>query len=96
MADIIETRSEIKAVKFALEAFVDYDDLLERKDFLKKNFIAIPGLKIYFSYMEAELRDALKKLQEKENLLLFLGSKAIDPNEAKSSSSIDCDNGNIF
>ena len=70
MADITEIQSEIKAVKFALDSFADYENEEERRKFLRQNFTAVPGLKTYFGFSETELKDALNKLQEKEILLL--------------------------
>ena len=69
MADnfIAEIQSEIKAVKFALGTFADYENEEERRNFLRQNFTPIPGLKTYFGFSEFELKDALKK---QENLLL--------------------------
>ena len=65
---------KIQAVEFALGSFADYENEEERKDFLKKNFISVPGLKTYFSFSVDKLQDALGKkenqLQKKENLLL--------------------------
>jgi len=70
MADIAEIQLEIKAVKFALMSFADDYENEERRNFLKLNFTAIPGLKTYLGFSETELKNALNKLQEKENLLL--------------------------
>ena len=67
MADIAEIQLEIKAVKFALDSFADYENDQERKKILRQNFTAIPGLKTYFSFSETELKDEKKQLQ---NLLL--------------------------
>ncbi len=77
MTDIAEIQLEIKAVKFALGSFADYENEGERRNILRQNFTAIPGLKTYFGFSEDKLQDALNKLQdalnklqEKENLLL--------------------------
>jgi hypothetical protein len=70
MADIAEIQLEIKAVKFALGTFADYESEEERRNFLRQNFTAVPGLKTYFGFSEDKLQDALNKLQEMENLLL--------------------------
>ncbi len=84
MADIAEIQLKIKAVEFALGTFADYENEEERRNFLRQNFTAIPGLKTYFDFTKDELKDALNKLQdalnklqdalnkllEKENLLL--------------------------
>ncbi len=79
MADIAEIQLKIKAVEFALGTFADYENEEERRNFLRQNFTAIPGLKTYFGFSETKLQDALNKLQdalnklqEKENLLLAL------------------------
>lgn len=72
MADnISDIQLEIKAVKFDLDSFADYENNEEgRRKFLREHFTAKPGLKTYLSFSEVELKDALNKLQEKENLLL--------------------------
>jgi hypothetical protein len=70
MTDIAEIQLEIKAVKFALGSFADYENEGERRNILRQNFTAIPGLKTYFGFSEDKLQDALNKLLEKENLLL--------------------------
>jgi hypothetical protein len=70
MTDIAEIQSEIKAVKFALGSFADYENEKERRNFLRQNFTAVPGLKTYFGFSEGKLQDALDKLQDEKNLLL--------------------------
>ena len=70
MADIIEIQLEIKAVKFALDSFADYgNDEEGRRNFLREHFKTKPGLKTYFGFSEAELKDVLNKLQEALNKL---------------------------
>ena len=68
--DIADIQLEIKAVKFALGTFADYEDEGERREFLRLNFTDIPGLKTYFGFSEDELKDALNKLRVEKNLLL--------------------------
>jgi hypothetical protein len=70
MTDIAEIQLEIKAVKFALGSFADYENEGERRNILRQNFTAIPGLKTYFGFSEDKLQDALNKQQDKKNLLL--------------------------
>jgi hypothetical protein len=70
MADITETQLEIKAVEFALESFARFSDEQQRKDHLRAQLDAVQDLDTYFGFSEAELEDALNKLQEEENLLL--------------------------
>eukprot|EP00981_Chlorochromonas_danica_P003125 scaffold622_cov174-Ochromonas_danica.AAC.1 len=72
MADIAEIQMKIKAVEFALGSFADYENEEERRNFLRQNFSAIPGLKTYFVFSETELKDEEKQLQEMEILLLAL------------------------
>jgi hypothetical protein len=70
MTDIAEIQLEIKAVKFALGSFADYENEGERRNILRQSFTAIPGLKTYFGFSEDKLQDALNKQQDKKNLLL--------------------------
>ncbi len=70
MTDITEIQSEIKAVKFALGTFADYEHQEERRNFLRQNFSTVPGLKTYFGFSEDKLQEALNKLQHEKNLLL--------------------------
>jgi hypothetical protein len=67
MTDIAEIQLKIKAVEFALGTFADYENEGERRNILRQNFTAIPGLKTYFGFSE---NNEKKQLQEKENLLL--------------------------
>ena len=76
MADIAEIQLKIKNVEFALGSFADYENEEERRNFLRQNFTAIPGLKTYYGFSETELKEKKKQLQnekkqlqEKENLL---------------------------
>lgn len=62
MTDITEVQSEIKAVKFALDSFADYENEQKRKDFLRQNFHEVPGLKTYFGFSLDELKHALNLL----------------------------------
>ena len=75
MADISEIQLEIKAMKFALGTFADYENEEERRKFLRENFTAIKELKTYFSFSEDKLQDTLNKLQIllllRDNLLLI-------------------------
>jgi hypothetical protein len=57
---------DIKAVKFALGVFAEYENEEERKHFLKQNFTAYPGLNAYFGYSQKELKEKEKVLEEKE------------------------------
>jgi hypothetical protein len=70
MTDIAEIQLKIKAVEFALGSFADYENEGERRNILRQNFTAIPGLKTYFGFSEDKLQDALNKQQDKKNLLL--------------------------
>jgi hypothetical protein len=70
MTDIAEIQLKIKAVEFALGTFADYENEEERRNFLRQNFTAIPGLKTYFDFPKDKLQDGKNLLLEKENLLL--------------------------
>lgn len=63
MADTAEIELKIKAVEFALGSFADYENDEERKQCLRRNFTAIPGLKTYFDFSKVELKDEKKQLQ---------------------------------
>ena len=70
MADIADIQLKIKAVEFTLSTFADFENEEERRSFLRQNFTAVSGLKIYFDFTKDELKDEKKQLQEKENMLL--------------------------
>ena len=68
---MVDIQSKIKAVEFALRSFAKYEANEERRTlFLKEHFDAQSELEIYYLFSMKELKDALSKLQEKENLLL--------------------------
>jgi hypothetical protein len=61
MTDIAEVRLEIKAVEFSLGSFADYQIEEERRNFLRQNFSAVPGLKTYFGFSETKQQDEKKQ-----------------------------------
>lgn len=62
-----DIKSEISAIKFALESYVDYEQEEKRTNFLKSQAETVPHLKLYLRFTENELKSALF---EKEKLLL--------------------------
>ena len=71
MADIADIQLKIKAVEFALASFTKYRNKEEERVAYLDSIVETNSfLDVYFDFSKQELQDALKQLQEMENILL--------------------------
>lgn len=71
MADIAEIQLKIKALEVTLASFTRYRNKEEeRVAFLDSQLETVQFLDVYSDFTKDELKDALNKLQENQNLLL--------------------------
>lgn len=83
MSDIEALQREIRAIDFALESYVDFEEEeVARRRHLKENFDSFPGLKRYVLCSASALQDEKKQLRDEIKLLLEKDKAIIEKDKA--------------